>query len=241
MPKVLTANAQITCPHGGSGTSTPAASPIAFVNGGAVLVDGDSGTIAGCANQMPCTKYPVTSLQLNAAYVSGKHVMLVTDFLQTDTGFPLKVQETHEIYDNTIPAALSAGAAPVIPPELQETDIPTVAVAPPTLPFSIATFSNTGNPAMLPYVFTLSSLFPRRWTLFRVSATAASDITAGVPASITVLPAGGVWATPALTVAVTITGTFAATLTPGTHQLVLTAVNHRGLAAKAQATLVVSA
>jgi hypothetical protein len=241
MPKVLTANAQITCPHGGLGTSTPAASPIAFANGGAVLVDGDKGKVAGCANQVPCATYPLTSLQLNAAYVSGKHVMLVTDFLLTDTGFPLKIKETHEVYDNTIPAALAAGAMPVIPPELGETDTPIVAVAPPTLPFSIATFGSTSNPAMLPFVFTLSSLFPRRWTLHQVSPTASTDITAGIPASITVLPAGGAWPTSALTVAVTITGTFAATLAVGTHQLVLTAVNHRGLAAMAQATLMVSA
>jgi hypothetical protein len=241
MPKLLTTKAQITCPHSGQGTSTPAGSTLLYAGGG-VLTDGDQGTIAGCTyTQVPCASYQLASLQLNSMYVSGKRVMLVTDFVQSNTGYPLTVTESHQIFDQTVPAALAPGATPVTPPELREDDHPSVAVAPPTLAFSQSGFANSGSPAALPFVFTLSSQYPRRWTLFRTGPMLSGDIATGIPTSITVVPAGGAWSTPALTVSVTVTGTFANTLAIGTHTFVLTAVNHRGLWGMAEATLTVSA
>jgi hypothetical protein len=239
MPKVLTTNAQITCPHSGQGTSTPAGS-VPVQAGGRVLTDGDQGTIASCTNQVLCVSYRLTSLGLNSMYVGGKRVMLVTDFVQSNTGYPLTVTDSHQVFDHTVPVKLTPGTTPVTPPELREDDHPTVTVAPPTLPFSQSGFANSGSPASLPYVFTLSSQFPRRWTLFRTGPMLSGDITGGIPASITVAPSGGAWSTPSLTVSVTVTGTFASTLAIGTHTFVLTAVNHRGLWGMAEAKLTVS-
>ena len=45
MPQVLTTNAVIVCPHGGLGTSLPT-DPKWSVNGGIVLLEGDTGTLA---------------------------------------------------------------------------------------------------------------------------------------------------------------------------------------------------
>ena len=42
MPKVLTTNAQILCPHGGIGASIPS-DPKWTINGGIVLLDNDRG------------------------------------------------------------------------------------------------------------------------------------------------------------------------------------------------------
>lgn len=239
MPKVLTTKAQITCPHTGRGTSTPAGSTLAYAGGG-VLTDGDQGTIANCTYQVKCASYQLTSLQLNSMYVSGKRVMLVTDFIQSNTGYPLTVTDSHQVFDQTVPAKLAPGATPVTPPELREDDHPSVTVSPSTLPFSKAGFANSGSPVTLPFVFTLSSQFPRRWTLFRTGPMLSGDIAAGIPTSITVVPPGGTWSTPSLTVSVKVTGTFANTLDIGTHTFVLTAVNHRGLWGMAEAMLTVS-
>jgi hypothetical protein len=117
---------------------------------------------------------------------------------------------------------------------------------PPQLPFSIATFSSTSQPAMLPFTFSLSSQFPLKWMLWQVGPPATQlDVTAGIPSQVTVIPAGaspdGTWSSPSATVSVTITGTYAATLAPGNHELVLTAVNRRGFSKFDKGVLVVSA
>ena len=71
MPKVLTANATITCPHGGVGTSIPVPPRLATVNGGEILLDGDQGTLS-CAFTVPCVGYALRSMGLNAAAIQGR-------------------------------------------------------------------------------------------------------------------------------------------------------------------------
>jgi hypothetical protein len=248
MPKALTTNAVITCPHGGVGTSMPLPPPrIVTVNGGSLLLDGDQGTLS-CTNVVPCVGYSLRSMGLNATTVQGRKVMLVSDLIQSQTGFPLTVVETHPVTDKTLPGTPPASGA-VVPPELEEDDTPTVSVMPGELPFSIAGFGSSGAPPALPFVFTLTSSYPLRWTLFQVPppplppppGTAAGDVTAGVPGAVIVAPAGGVWAGSPLVVSVTVQGAYAATLAPGvTHSFVLTAVNKRGFSAFAQANVKVS-
>ncbi len=247
MPRVLTTKAKISCPHGGTGTSTAVPPPRqATVDGGLVLLDGDSGLIP-CPNVVPCASYLLTSMALNSTHVDGRNVMLVTDFVQSATGFPLTVSEAHAVFDRTPPPGAPAPAGPgppEIPPELREDDTPTVTVTPPQLPFSIATFGTAGTPPMLVFTFSVHSEFPRRWTLFHVSPpTTFVDVTNGLPPGISVSPAGGAWAESQklLTVVVTVTGLYASSLPPSLdHSFVLTAINHRGLSAFAEAKIKVT-
>jgi hypothetical protein len=233
---VLTTKATIQCPHGGIGRSQPVPPRLVTVDGGEVLLDGDQGVLSGCGFNVPCGGYALRSMGLNATTIQERAVMLVTDFVQSYTGFPLTISEAHWVSDDTLPGTPPVGGA-TIPPELGVADVPIVAVAPPLLPFSVAGFGTTATPAALPFVFTASSAYPLKWMLFQVPG---GEVTNGVPGAVTVAPAGGSWASPALTVSVTVTGTYAATLTPGLHAFVLTAVNRRGLSRHAQAVVNVS-
>jgi len=247
MPKICTANAQVSCSHGGGGTSQAIPPRLAKISGGEILLDGDQGVFDSppCTNTPPCAGYALRSMGLNATSIQGRPVMLVSDFTQTYTGFPVAVVESHVVTDKTLPGT-PPSTGQVIPPEMQETDTPTVLCVPPQLPFSIATFSSTSQPAMLPFTFSLSSQFPLKWMLWQVGPPAIQlDVTAGIPSQVTVIPAGaspdGTWSSPSATVSVTITGTYAATLAPGNHELVLTAVNRRGFSKFDKGVLVVSA
>lgn len=247
MPKVWTTNAQVSCPHGGGGTSQAIPPRRATISGGEILLDGDQGVFdrPPCPNTPPCAGYALHSMGLNATSIQGRSVMLVSDFTQTFAGFPVAVVESHVVDDKTLPGTPPASGA-VIPPEMQESDRPTVVCVPPTLPFSIATFGSTSQPAALPFAFALSSPHPLKWMLWQVGPPATQlDVTAGLPSQVTVLAVGaspdGSWSSPSATVSVTITGTYAATLAPGNHEFVLTAVNRRGFSAFDKGALVVSA
>jgi hypothetical protein len=244
MPQVLTTRAIIACPHGGMGTSVPTDLPPKwFVDNGVVLLDGDAGVLS-CTFPVPCVGYQLRSLGLNASTVMGRKVMLVTDFTQSFTGYPLTLVEAHHVVDDSTPVPIPlGGAAPVLPPELQSIDQPTVTAAPSALAFSLSAFGTTGLPTALPMTFTLQSQFPRRWLLSMLNAPTAQhrDITNGEPPNnIIVVPSGGAWSTPVLIVTVTLTGAFMATLAPGLHYFVLTAINFRGKSQYAQAELTVS-
>jgi hypothetical protein len=245
MPKVWTTNALVTCPHGGGGTSIPAPPRNATINGGEILLDGDQGVFnrPPCLNKPPCLGYDLKSMGLNATSIQGRSVMLVSDFTRTYTGFPVKVSESHVVNDKTLPGTPPAGGA-VIPPEMQADDTPTVVCVPPTLAFSVAAFTNTSQPAMLPLSFTLSSQYPLKWMLWQVGTSGQLDVTAGLPSQVTVLGVGaspdGTWSSPSATVSVTLMGTYLATLAPGDYQFVLTAVNTRGFSAFDKCALTVS-
>jgi hypothetical protein len=239
MPKVLTTSAVIKCPHGGLGTSVPT-DPRWKIHSGIVLLDGDMGTLS-CP---VCIGYQHRSMGLNASLIGSRKVMLTSDFHISFAGFPLTIIETHTVNDQSTPVPVPPGGPPpLIPPELQETDQPVVTVAPPAPAFSISGFGSTGSPTTLPVVFTLQSQFPRRWMLWMLNVPNLSsrDITNGEPPNLVVAPAGGTWNNPTLTVTVTLLGTFLATLAPGLHHFVLTAVNHRGKSHYAEAILTVTA
>lgn len=245
MPQILTTNAMIMCPHGGVGMSSPS-NPKWFVEGGAVLLDGDSGSItkAPCIFPLPCLGYQLRSMGLNATQVDGRKVMLVTDFTQSLTGFPLILTESHQAFDNSTPTPLSPGAAvPATPPELQEFDLPVVSVTPATLTFNKTGFSNSGNPVSLSMTFSLQTQFPRLWllTMLNIPSLQHTEITDGNPPDIVVSPPGGEWLTPTLTVTVELLGSFLATLPIGDHYFVLTAVNFRGKSTFAEVKLIISA
>jgi hypothetical protein len=240
MPRVLTTNASILCPHGGIGTSVPS-DPKWIVEGGTVLLDGDMGTLSCSTFTPPCSGYRLQSMKLNSTEVDGRNVMLVTDFTRSFTGFPLTIQEMHHTLDDSSPNPIPGGTAPPpIPPELGEIDQPMVVSVPGALAFSLSVFGNSGTPLALPMAFTLQSQFPRRWLLSLISSTQHRDITDGERPNIVVAPSGGAWSTSVLIVTVTLSGAFMATLAPERHYLVLTAVNFRGKSKFAQVVLTVS-
>ncbi len=237
MPQVLTTNALIQCPHGGVGTTIPT-SPTWFVNGGIVLLEGDTGTLACPFILCPCIGYNLKSMGLNATTVNGRRVILATDFNQTLTGLPLVMQEFHQTFDETSPAPLPAGQSSQTPsPAMADTVKPIVVPIPPVLAFN----SMTMMPPLLNIVFNLSSPFPLQWNLTLLNGTTKMnfDITNGMPPAI-VAPMGGVWGSPNLTVSVTLNAVFMAGLGVGMHHFCMTGVNQRGLSGFAECILTVS-
>jgi hypothetical protein len=237
VPQVLTTNAQIFCPHGGKGTTTPS-HPKWTVNGGYVSVEGDIGVLSCPFLLFPCVGYQLKSMGLNATQIDGQRVILVTDFNQSFTGLPLLMSESHPAYDDSTPAGIPAGqSAP--PPTAEMADlVPPILPppVPPTVPFSIST-----TPTPVAITFSLTTTHPLRWLLTLLSTTLGQhiDLTNGAPGA-TVTPSGGAWNSPSLTVVVTFTPVFMAALTPGTHYLFMTGVSKRGLNAFSVAVLTVT-
>jgi hypothetical protein len=238
MPNILTTNAQVFCPHGGRGTSIP--TDLRWtINGGTVLLDGDQGGIAGCLLLVaPCVKYDLRSMRLNATSVGGRPVMLTTDLVLTNTGFPVVMVETHQVIDNSVPAPIPVGQpAPALPPELGELDKPTVVAVP-----SSAVMSMTGPELFKIVTFTLGSRFPKGWLLTfarkkppGVPLAPVEDWTAGVSGRVNVTPSGGTWDEVALTVVVKILRSlFLSLVDNDENYLTLTGFNQRGLAGYAQ-------
>jgi hypothetical protein len=237
MPRILTTNAIITCPHGGRGNSI-SLDPIWQINGGSVLAEGDSGTL-DCTFQIPCTSYTLRSMGLNATMLNGRKVILESDFNRTITGLPLTIIETHQVIDNSVPVPLPTGEdAPPLPPELLDSVPPVVVPASREL-----TYPTTPTPAPFARTsFALSTTFPNRWilTLLNTNASSALDLTAGLPPQVMVLPAGGNWTSPELTVTVTLTMAFMLALGAGTHNLYMTAISRRGLSSHAATDLLIT-
>ena len=180
MPKLLTERATILCPHGGQGTSIPSA-PYLTVQGASVLVEGDTGTIAGCPFiQVPCVSYTLRSMGLNATTIMGKKAILATDVQQTNTGLPLIIVETLFAEDASTPAPLPPGASSGdIPPELEDTSEPTVLALPPALAFN----SVTMLPPTVVATFTAYHAHPLSWELRLLNTVAKTDVdlTSGLP------------------------------------------------------------
>jgi len=236
MPRVLTTNAQITCPHGGLGTSI-ASDPKWVVNEGTVLLEGDTGTLS-CVNTVPCVGYTLASMGLNATYVSGRRVILATDFNKSATGLPLQIVETNSTFDETTPAPIPAGqSAPPPSPAMADLVAPVVTVVPPSLPFSMT----TQMPVTAAVTFVMTSANPLKWTLTLIKDTQvlSVDVTNGSPPGLVVAPSGGAWDSPTLSVVATMTAAFMSALA-GLAHLYLTAVSKRGLSGYARADIMVS-
>ena len=245
MPKVLTKNALIQCPHSGIGQSIPSQLQVT-VSGAPVLVDGDTGTIPNCLNLppagVPCAGYVLQSMNLNAVTVGNRVAMMDTDFVKSFTGYPLILKEFHQVDDVSTNVVVQPGETISTPPELQDMGQPIVTAVPPALAFSKIGFANTGTPPSLVTTFTLTSQFPSQWLLTLILPPGSTDITSTTPPGLTVLPSGGQWTVSPLTVTVTLTGIYMATLPvlPAKVSLVMVAINRRGRSAFAETVLGVS-
>ncbi|MGN6717849.1 MAG: hypothetical protein ACTHLX_10700 [Candidatus Binatia bacterium] len=245
MPKVITRNAIIRCPHGGIGQSMPSQTAV-LVGGAPVLVDGDTGVIQNCSNVppagVPCAGYVLRSMHLNAVTVDGRSALIDTDFEKSLTGYPLVMTEFHQVEDRSLRVTIPPGGTLTTPPELQDTDKPTVVAVPPALGFSKVGFANTGAPTFLSTTFTLTSTFPNRWMLTLVVPPGSSDVTSSSSPQVTVQPSGGFWNASPLTVTVTLAGAYITTLPvfPAKVSLVMVAINRRGRSASAETVLEVS-
>jgi hypothetical protein len=242
MPKVLTTNASIKCPHTGVGTSIPT-DPKWTINGGTVLLENDKGILSCPFIPLPCAGYQLKSMGLNATQVDSRKVILDTDFNQTFTGLPLIIQEFHQTIDNSTPAPIPPGQkAPPLPPGLADIVTPVVTGTPAALGFS----SITPPPVPLIITFTLISDHPREWVLTLISVPKTSpashqNITNGLPLlGLVVAPAGGSWNASTPPVIVTLTPPYLATLGPGDYRFFMTGVSQRGLSGHIEVVLTVS-
>ncbi|MEO8049531.1 MAG: hypothetical protein ABI833_03875 [Acidobacteriota bacterium] len=237
MPRIMTTNATVFCPHGGVGTSIPTM-PIWNIEGGIALREGDSGTLT-CPFLPPCVGYTLRSMKLNAATIGGVNAILETDFNQTFTGLPLLIADHHHTIDNSTPAPIPNGAeAAALSPELADIVAPLITVVPPGAPFVILTPVPT-----IPVTFTLNSAFPSKWILTRVSeppSATHADLTNGDPTGAIVAPAGGDWDTPSLIVTLTLSAAYLTALGTGLHHFYLTGVNRRGLSSVQECIITVS-
>jgi hypothetical protein len=219
------------------GTGTPA-NPKWVVEGGIVLRENDPGMLS-CIFVPPCGGYILRSMGLNASKIDGVPVILATDFQQSFTGLPLLIVESNHTTDNSTPAPIPPGqGAPPLPPELLDTTQPVVVPA----PFALAFDSNTQTPPTLSATFTLTHPYPLRWVLTRVSEPPASshaDVTSG-EGTAQVVPSGGAWSTPSLTVTLTMDAVYMTDLGKARHHFYMTGVSQRGISACAECVLTVS-
>jgi len=206
------------------------------IEGGYVALDSDTG-ILSCLFIPPCASYILHSMGLNATQMDGRKVMLATDFTQSVTGLPLKIQEFHHVFDDSTPAPIPNGQpAPALPPAMADTTKPVVTLTVPPLPFKQLA------PAPVTATFTLSTTFPMHWILTLIHEAPSPghvNLTNGIPGMADVTPSGGDWNTPALTVNVTLQIPFLNTFAPGKHDLYLTGISQRGLSAFDSGTFVV--
>jgi hypothetical protein len=223
MPQVLTTAAIIRCPHQALGVST-SLNPLWAVNGFPVLAENDMGVFPTCVAIPPCVGYQLRSMGLNASQISGRKVILVTDFNQTFTGLPLEMSETHQVIDNSLPAALPPGQeAPPLTGAIADIVGTQVQGAPTSASFS----TTTTLPAVVIFTFTLFGAFPLQWILTHTADPLGvhEDWTSDPR----VTPNGGQWNSPSLTVVLKLTAADMAALGVATHRLFMTAISQRGL------------
>ncbi len=237
MPQVLTTNAIITCPHGGTGRSV-SKKPYWTADGGVVLVENDTGVLT-CPFIHPCLGYRLQSMGLNSTYIESERVILATDFNQTFSGLPLIITETNQVVDDTTPTPIQSGQPPPpLAPELTDQTQPSITAAPKVVTFNLKTM----QPATFVVAFNLSSTYPLKWILTLINGVILKDfnVTTSQPPGLVVAPSGGQWRSPNLTVTLTLTAPFMAMLGEGTHYFYMTGVSKRGLPGFAEVKLTVS-
>jgi len=239
MPQVVTTNAQILCAHFSSAVKNPPLTPLWTIDGGTVLVEGDSGSFPNCPSTLQCGVYALQSMGLNATRVAAQRVILVTDFNLASSGLPITMIETHHVLDETTPAPIPDGQpAPPLPPAMTDLVKPVVTSSLPNLAFN----KTSMTPPSVVVTFTLTSAHPLLWRLRQIDEPEAitNDRTNAQPAGMTVSPSGGVWNVSPLSVTLTMTAAFMNTLLPGLHRFFLTAVSQRGLSTFTEVLLTVS-
>jgi hypothetical protein len=97
----------------------------------------------------------------------------------------------------------------------------------------------TMSPPTLTVTFTLIAVHPLRWILRQIDEPEqlSNDRTSFQPPGLTVAPAGGVWDVSPLTIDMTMTAAFMATLAPLAHRFFMTGVSQRGLSTFAEVVL----
>ncbi len=239
MPQVLTTNAMILCAHLTPAQKNPPVAPLWSINGGNVLVEGDSGTFPTCPSIFQCGGYLLRSMGLNATKMATRKVILVTDFNLTSSGLPITMIETHPVFDITTPAPIPDGQqAPPLPPEMTDFVKPVISSSVTSLAFD----KTTMTPPSVTVTFTLTSAHPLRWILTQIDEpeNVTSDRTNVQPSGMTVSPPGGQWNVSPLSINLTMTAAFMATLLPLDHRFFLTGVTQRGLSNFAEVVLTVS-
>jgi hypothetical protein len=232
MPQILTSAANLRCFHTGPGVSVPSSSHWQ-IGAGLALVEGDTGTLTCPFLACPCKTYTLHSMSLNSLELDGKKVVLTTDFNISDTGLPLLISETHNVFDDSTPAPYTGAA---LPPQLIDPTTPVVSAGPATASYTLSSHA----PAPIVITFTLAAAFPLRWllTLISIPSGTSKDLTNGAPGA-TPSPSAGSWAAPSQTVVLTLDQSFLDTLPSGNHIFYLTAVNQRGSFSVGLATLTV--
>lgn len=110
MPLILTKEFKFWCPHGGEGKVPSPIQHFWRVGSGEVLLDGDYGVIQGCS--VGCVTCSFKSLKLTAVQcrivgLGRKHVMLTTDLVLTNCGFPMVMHPPpFTVPNTTVPAGL---------------------------------------------------------------------------------------------------------------------------------------
>jgi hypothetical protein len=233
MPLIMTKNAIVNCPHGGTGQNVTSQNKY-FVKSFPVLIDGDRGIIPPSDCKFPpagppCTSYELNSMKLNSTFIDGKNIMLVTDFVISNTGFPLILSETHFVEDN---ASLNPGETPTIPSFLLNLIKPIVSAAPP-----FAIFKKSA-PTPLSFVFSVNSAFPFKWKLTKLSNQEPDD-TQDFTNSTMVTPGGGEWKTNTMSINLVLEPVYLQDLSIGKHHFVMAGIDERGNSDYATANLVI--
>jgi len=98
------------------------------------------------------------------------------------------------------------------------------------------------QPATLTATFTLISLYSKQWLLTLINEPLKSHVnmTNGLPPGLVVAPAGGKWDSSPLTIMLTMTAAFMASLTLGQHHFYMTGISQRGLPGYAEIILTVT-
>ena len=241
MPRVLTTNAQILCAHGTPAVKKLPIAPLWTINGGTVLVEDDSGTFPSCPSLIKCGEYVLRSMGFNATFVSGRKVILDTDFNLSATGLPLTMIEIHPVFDETTPAAIPDGEpAPPLPPEMTDLVKPEVSASLTEATYILA----TQLPSPIVVTFTLKSAHPMLWILTQIDESGPppgfTNRTNTQPAGMAIdTTSRGVWNVSPFNIKLTLTSAFMNFLLPGDHRFFLTGVSQRGLSSFAQLKLIV--
>jgi hypothetical protein len=188
---ILTTAHILTCPHSGK---FQIAAPNSFlkIGSGSIVLDEDKGIATSPCPLGICVSFTAKSMKLNSLKWNGRHIMLVTDTILSDSGFPILVAPPLSlipVVDDTAPEALLNSNQP-LPGFLKDFDLPTLKEAAPSSPpvwpdtdYSITINLECGYPgevaAMLFSVTKLSDgnnlLHNRREPTFQMTAVGGSS------------------------------------------------------------------
>jgi hypothetical protein len=105
MPRILTTQYTLTCPHGGIGTIN-SKNVFLQIGNGFALTDGDIGLVTLCSAAC-CLNFTLVSMKLNSLKCNRQHVILNTDTILTNVGFPMvATPPAFSVVDRTAPVSM---------------------------------------------------------------------------------------------------------------------------------------